>query len=471
MATEGSVVVTDPVQGGLDDFGHGGSSPLAGRGGLAVASTEADRRRELLGDGLHLLAGALGPPGVVEAFGLVQLVAQLGEPLAVGDLGRRVQDGQSLLSAHRALVSRLYSRGPRTPFAFRLPIAFNGGDQILDMEIASGMAQEIRDVVEALRVLHAAHRALVGEGPEVALVAKERGGWRSGFSGRGPGLGARHRIIRNGFDATPIWRALLALRPQRVGALDPARHADGLELLACHIEERPRPVAIAVRPAPDLHPGLVEVDERTQRARALLVEDGAGALEPLVGFAGAFRKRAELRHRQARIDAKIAEVAGERLGEQVLLQHVGEVGAAKAPERHAAGADQSGVGVDATTRALDGGHRAGHGAQGILVPSGEGEPNRRHGVRRGAPGKRRESESAIRRVDDGPGQLEPRTATIEDFARRQSTEADNQRRVARAVRELGETHEIPLGQGQVPECRAQAGALGYEAEGYGELTP
>src|SRR5262245_52217791 len=104
MATEGSVVVADPVQGGLDDFGHGGSSPLAGGGGLTVTSAESNRRRELLGDGVHLLAGALGAIGVVEAFGLVDLVAQLGEPLAVGDLGRRVQDGQSLLSGHRALV-------------------------------------------------------------------------------------------------------------------------------------------------------------------------------------------------------------------------------------------------------------------------------------------------------------------------------------------------------------------------------
>src|SRR5215475_5713263 len=110
MATEGGVVVADPLQGGLDDFPHSEPGPLAGRAGLAVASTEADRRRELLGDGLHLLAGALGPPGVVEAFGLVQLVAQLGEPLAVGDLGRRVQDGQSLLSG----TARL---SPVSPFA------------------------------------------------------------------------------------------------------------------------------------------------------------------------------------------------------------------------------------------------------------------------------------------------------------------------------------------------------------------
>src|SRR5262249_44112767 len=155
-----------------------------------------------------------------------------------------------------------------------------------------------------------------------------------------------------------IRAGLLALRPQRFGALDPARHADGLELLACDVEERPCPVAIAVRPAPDLHPGLVEIDERTQRARALLVEDGAGALEPLVRLVRTPCKRAELRHRQARIDSEIAEVAGERLGEQVALQNVGEVVPSEAPKRLAAAADQSRVAHDATTCALDGWYRA-----------------------------------------------------------------------------------------------------------------
>src|SRR5262249_62295501 len=95
--------------------------------------------------------------------------------------------------------------------------------------------------------------------------------------------------------------------PQRLRALDPARHADGPELLARDVEEHTRPVPIPVRPAPDLHPGLVEVDERAQRPRALLVEDGAGPLEPVVRLIRTSRERAELRHRQARIDAKIAE--------------------------------------------------------------------------------------------------------------------------------------------------------------------
>src|SRR5262249_53207188 len=141
------------------------------------------------------------------------------------------------------------------------------------MEVAFRVAQEVGDAMEALRVLHATYRALIGEGPEVALVAEQRGSRRSGIGGRVCCLGARDRGLRNRFD--PTGADVRTLRPQRLGTLDPAGHADGLELLARDIEERPCPVPIPVRAASDLHPGLVEVDERAQRARPLLVEDGA----------------------------------------------------------------------------------------------------------------------------------------------------------------------------------------------------
>src|SRR5262249_9115988 len=227
--------------------------------------------------------------------------------------------------------------------------------------------------MEALRVLHAAHRALIGQGPEVALVAEQGGSGRSGIGGRVSCLGARDRGLRNGLD--PTRADVCTLGPQRLGALDPARHADGLELLACDVEERLRPVAIPLWPAPDLHPGLVEIDERAQRARALLVEDSAGAPEPVVRLPRAPSEGAELRHRQARVDAGLEEVAGERLGKQVALQDVGEVGSAEAPERLAAVADHTGIARDATARALDRGHRAGYSAQRSLIASGEGEPH------------------------------------------------------------------------------------------------
>src|SRR4029077_2505025 len=126
----------------------------------------------------------------------------------------------------------------------------------------------------------------------------------------------------------------------------------------------------------------------------------------LVRFTRASRDRAELCHREARVDAWLAEVAGERLGEQVALQVVGEVGPAEAPERLATPADQSRVGEHAAASALDGGQRARHGAQRVPVASGEGEQNRREGVARGACWVvARES-----RVGGGREQLESRAA-------------------------------------------------------------
>src|SRR5262245_14492489 len=116
MATEDGVVITDPLQRRLDRFRHGGSGPLTGRDRLAVTAAEADRRRELLGDGLHLRAGTLGPPGIVEAFGFLQLVAQLGEPLLVGRLRRPIEHRQAVAGL-QSLVSAFGSRAvlPRSP--------------------------------------------------------------------------------------------------------------------------------------------------------------------------------------------------------------------------------------------------------------------------------------------------------------------------------------------------------------------
>src|SRR5262245_59356158 len=123
------------------------------------------------------------------------------------------------------------------------------------MELAFRVAQEVGNVSKALGVLHAAHRALIGESPEVALVAEQGGSRRRGIGGRVCCLGARDRGLRNCLDTTAA--DLRTLRSQRLGALDPAWHPHGLELLARDIEECPCLVAIPERPAPDFHPGLV----------------------------------------------------------------------------------------------------------------------------------------------------------------------------------------------------------------------
>src|SRR5262249_32844481 len=67
--------------------------------------------------------------------------------------------------------------------------------------------------------------------------------------------------------------------------------------------------------------------------------------------------------------------------------------------------------------------------------------------------------------------LKLRTAIIEYVEQRAFACEDNVRRVARAVRQLGESHEIPLNRGEGPEGRAQSGARGYVPGGAGQLTP
>src|SRR5262245_22717651 len=295
----------------------------------------------------------------------------------------------------------------------------------------------------------------------VALAAG-RGTRRAGGGTRGHGIAPRGRRHRD--------HSLAATCTQRLRALDPPRHADGLELIARDIEERTGALPIPVRPEADLHPGLVEVDERAQRARALLVEDGARPLEPIVRLARAPGERTELRHRQARVGAHLAEVTGERLGQQGPLQDAGEVGSTEPPERKAAAAEQRRVAADATPRALDGRERVSDGAQRIIVTSGEGEQNCRDGVRRGTIAARCRIVAREGCLGGGHAELDPRTARIGEIEQCDSTLNENVRRVSRTFRQLGDPHEIPLGRGEVTERRAQAGAHAHLDGGGGQLT-
>src|SRR5262249_14892849 len=60
---------------------------------------------------------------------------------------------------------------------------------------------------------------------------------------------------------------------ERLGATDPARHAEGAELRERGVDERPCALAIACGVTPGVHERLVVVDDRTQWAGALLVKD------------------------------------------------------------------------------------------------------------------------------------------------------------------------------------------------------
>src|SRR5438552_16518612 len=71
---------------------------------------------------------------------------------------------------------------------------------------------------------------------------------------------------------------------QLLRAAEPSRHPEVLEPSPGAFEERQGTLAVAGRAAPLVHERLVEVGDGAQRARPLLLEDGAGAGEPVGGF-------------------------------------------------------------------------------------------------------------------------------------------------------------------------------------------
>src|SRR5206468_140903 len=91
-------------------------------------------------------------------------------------------------------------------------------------------------------------------------------------------------------------------------ATKPSRHPDVLELLAGAFEKRQRALAVAGRTTPVVYERLVEIGDRAQRARPLLLEDGAGAGEPVGGFVVPSLEPAEPREGEPAVDVGVAEV-------------------------------------------------------------------------------------------------------------------------------------------------------------------
>src|SRR5262249_38131015 len=125
-------------------------------GGKAVAAAEADGSRQLLADRFDLCACAARAAGVVEAFGLFQLLAQLVEPALVGTLCLRVQELQSLASG-----SGLFDLRSRAMY------------QIKHMKFSARMAQEPSDVMQPLAIAEAEHLPAPGDRPVLAFPAKD----------------------------------------------------------------------------------------------------------------------------------------------------------------------------------------------------------------------------------------------------------------------------------------------------------
>src|SRR5262249_24091828 len=149
-------------------------------------------------------------------------------------------------------------------------------------------------------------------------------------------------------------RARLPRRRGLRGVAKPSRHADILELRPRALEQRSRALAI-VRAAALEHERLVEVGDRAQRACTLLLEDDAGAGEPLARLAVASRERAHPREREARVDHRVAEVGRHDFLAQAPLDDVAEVRPPDPPERLGGGACHARVVPGGGRCALEGG--------------------------------------------------------------------------------------------------------------------
>jgi hypothetical protein len=82
-----------------------------------------------------------------------------------------------------------------------------------------------------------------------------------------------------------------------LGATDPARHTDSLELRQRRLEQRLCARAITGVIAADVHQRLVVIDNRAQWSSFLLVEHLASVREPFGGIPISLLQRAQLRQR------------------------------------------------------------------------------------------------------------------------------------------------------------------------------
>jgi hypothetical protein len=122
-------------------------------------------------------------------------------------------------------------------------------------------------------------------------------------------------------------------RLQRLGAPDPARHAEGAKFLERDLQERHCAVAVTRRGATRVHERFVVVDDRAQRTCALLVENGAGLGKPVGRFVVAVLQRAEPGDSEAPVHHGVVVLGRDDLVAKVTLDDVDPVGALGEPQR------------------------------------------------------------------------------------------------------------------------------------------
>src|SRR5262249_13393995 len=102
--------------------------------------------------------------------------------------------------------------------------------------------------------------------------------------------------------------AALKLLLQRVGATEPARHAERPEGIACRSEERAGAIPVGCFAAAHFHPSLVQVRDSAKRTCCLFLEDTSRLVEPGASFVEAVSEPAEACQRKAAVRVGVTEV-------------------------------------------------------------------------------------------------------------------------------------------------------------------
>ena len=115
------------------------TSPFRGRSGATVAATEAERLGQLAHQRVELVLGGLGPLQPAVGDGVVDLAAQLLDPVAVGRAGSPVE--------HRTGVAQLVPANSSCWGRTLDPI-----DQVEGVALLAGTGNELGEVAQALAV-------------------------------------------------------------------------------------------------------------------------------------------------------------------------------------------------------------------------------------------------------------------------------------------------------------------------------
>jgi len=183
------------VRGRGSPLGDGGARAFGVGAAGSIATADADRSGELLGESFELAAPLLGSSAVVPLLRLLDRVAQLGDAAPVLAFGLLVErrPGAALGAGS---VGRL------------------AGCQLEHVQLFTGLTQQPGDVVQALLVFQATARVAESERPEIALVPED---------------GLLRRRVR-------ARRARGRRGQQRLGALQRRLHLHGAALLDGEVE-------------------------------------------------------------------------------------------------------------------------------------------------------------------------------------------------------------------------------------------